>query len=560
MIRVEGNTIHVETRTLTATLTDGWVTSLKRRGGGAELMPQGAEAAKSGPAMELVYRGGEVVPLDTVVEGCVQTRGVSDHAAEVRFHSWYGDGVLFVREDAETGDLVVEPSAYSSRGGVRACRWRLAGFDRSLEVVAPFFQGVRLPADDPLLAGTHWQWPFQWEAAMVIFQGRPGGGFWVHAQDTQYRFKAVHIGSKATPHCIALDSEAFGPLEDNLSAGGLAWRINVHDGGWEGPAAAYRDWWQRTWRPQGVRRPDWLGELHLALSWCPCDAGVLDALAAVLPPRQVLLHVPGWRTDKYDQNYPTYEPSPAGREFVGRAQAMGFRVAPHFNAIDMDPTHPVYAAVRDFESRLADNQQLQGWAWAGHYLPCPSSNRALACNRDKNTMVKIHPGLGMWRSILGENIQRAAETLALETAFIDVTLCVFNLHKCIVDGQTPSEGMARLIEHVAGLGGGLTVGGEGLNEVTARGLSFAQAHLFQIWSIEAKDLARCGGAAVNDLLFGRFCRTIGYNGLGGGDEASAIKMRVHDQHGAIPTLTISKASDLTSPNAEVKALLERARE
>ena len=55
MIRVEGNAIQVETKTLTATVTDGWLTSLRRRGGGGELVPQAAEAAKGGPALELVY-------------------------------------------------------------------------------------------------------------------------------------------------------------------------------------------------------------------------------------------------------------------------------------------------------------------------------------------------------------------------------------------------------------------------------------------------------------------------------------------------------------------------
>jgi hypothetical protein len=43
-------------------------------------------------------------------------------------------------------------------------------------------------------------------------------------------------------------------------------------------------------------------------------------------------------------------------------------------------------------------------------------------------MVKVHPGLGLWRSILGESLAEASRELALETACIDVTLTTGNLH------------------------------------------------------------------------------------------------------------------------------------
>jgi len=43
-------------------------------------------------------------------------------------------------------------------------------------------------------------------------------------------------------------------------------------------------------------------------------------------------------------------------------------------------------------------------------------------------MVKVHPGLGLWRSILGESVAEASRELALESAFIDVTLTTGNLH------------------------------------------------------------------------------------------------------------------------------------
>jgi hypothetical protein len=173
-------------------------------------------------------------------------------------------------------------------------------------------------------------------------------------------------------------------------------------------------------------------------------------------------------------------------------------------------------------------------------------------------MVKIHPGLSMWRSILGENILGAARTLSLQAVFIDVTLNTYNLHNCLVESMTPTEGMRRLIEQVAALGDGLVVGGEGLNEITAQGLSFAQAHLFESWQDTRPGLERTGGCPLNEFLFGKLCRTIGYSGLGGRDHNEELRMRIHEEHGAVPTLTVKSPQEITHPNPTVKQILEKA--
>ena len=155
-------------------------------------------------------------------------------------------------------------------------------------------------------------------------------------------------------------------------------------------------------------------------------------------------------------------------------------------------------------------------------------------------------------------MEDAARALDLETVFLDVTLVSQNLHNCFVEGLTSSEGMLRLVDHVAGLGGGLVVGGEGRNEVTAQGLSFAQAHLFRSWQENAQGLERAGGCPLGELLFGRLCRTIGYSALSGRDEKQALRLRVHESLGAIPTITVDSAAEIRQPNAVVRRLLEKA--
>jgi hypothetical protein len=556
-IRVDGDQLLIETHTLLARMTRGMLTSLRSKASGEQLI---GVPKPGSPALELIYRGDEIVAIDESKFGGITTHAISDRRAEFVFHSWDGDGVIAVEADPETGAILVEPSAFSSRPGVRSCRWSIPGLRPDLELVAPFFQGVRLKLEDKLIRDTHWAWPFFWEAGLTIFQA-PKGGFWIHARDAHYRYKAIKVGSNSDPYRIGLDTESHGPIDQNLSAGGLAWRINVFQDDWTAPAEEYRQW---LWQAYGLQRdeaarPNWIHDVRFAVSWCPGSTDILDALARRLDPRKILIHYPNWRTDPYDENYPAYLPSEAGKHFVAKGQSMGFRILPHFNAIDMDPSHPAYAYLRDFQYRGIDRQDLRGWSWhQGRGLGVPESNASRAFNRDKKVMVKIHPGLGMWRSILGRNILEAVRELSLDAVFIDVTLVSHNLHNCLVDGMTSTEGMNRLIRHVAGLGNGLVVGGEGLNEITMQGQSFAQAHLFKSWQQSIDGLERTGRCDLNHRLFGRLCRTIGYSGLGGRDDNETLRMNMHIEHGAIPTVTIRSASDIEDPNPAIQRMLELA--
>ena len=555
MIRVEGARVVAETRTQRAAFERGVLASLVRRSDGRELV----KAAGEGPALELVYSESDVSPLAKQLGDEAECLRINDYRAEVRLHGWFGDGVIAIAEDVESGDVVVEPSGYSSRPGLRSVRWTIGGIEKGLKLVAPFFQGVRVELEDPLLAGVSWNWPHMWEAGLAIFEGE-GGGFWVHCRDTQYRYKRLHVDAADGKRAVGFETDGYGPMDGNLGAGGLAWRIGVFEGDWRAPAAEYREWLWKAWGLDAAKRPEWLERLRFAVSWCPTDGAILEALAKKLDPKTVLIHLPHWRTDGYDKNYPTFEPSTQGEAFVKRAQAMGFRTMPHFNAIDMDPTHPVYPYLRDFQYRTLEGRKVQGWTWVDdRVLPVPESNAARMKHQDKMTMVKIHPGLAMWRSMLTENVASAARRLALDTVFLDVTLNTWNIHNCLVENQTPTEGMKRLVSEVAAIDSGLAVGGEGRNEITMQDEAFGQVHLFMSWQESIEGLERTGGCELNEFLFGSICKSFGYTGLGGNSEAEEARMRLHLEHGAMPTVTLRGAEDIERPNRAVKEMLERAR-
>jgi len=559
-VRVAEGKVFIETHTLTAIIERGFIVSLKSRASGEEFIarPDSHRFA----ALQLLYSSAETLAIDDSKFGTITTRQLSARRAEIVFQAWDGDGVIVISADPESGDLIIEPAACSSRPGVRACRWYIAGLNDALTLVAPFFQGVAMRMDDPLLKGSRWEWPMYWEAGFAAFQSREGG-FWVRTEDVHYHYKAIKIGSDSDPFAVGFDSEAYGPIDASLSAGDIEWRINVYKGGWRVPAEMYRAWYWRAYNLEKEieRRRKWIHDVSFAISWCPGDAAILDELAKKVPPQKVLLHFPDWREDSYDENYPRYVASGGGKAFIARCRSMGFRIMPHFNSIDMDPSNPVYEHIRDFQMRSLEKKQLLGWSWyRNRGIGVPESNANRTKNRDKKVMVKVHPGLALWRSILGENIQNAVRDLSLETVFIDVTLHSYNLFNCFVDSTSPSEGMKKLISHIGRLENGLVVGGEGLNEITAQGLSFAQAHLFNSWHDSVDGLDRAGKCNLNEILFGKLCRTIGYSGLGGSSPNEELRMRVHIEHGAIPTVTISSARDIANPNPAVKKMLDMAME
>jgi hypothetical protein len=557
-VLVKDHKVFIETQTLTAVIEKGVLTSLKSKMNEEEFIEKPDTVHFR--ALQLLYPDNEIIQVNQEKFGNIETHQISDQRAEIVFHSWDGDGVLFISTDDETGDLLIEPSAYSSRPGVLACRWSVSGIKPSLELVAPLFQGIKLKLDDPLIRNTRWRWPSSWEAGFAVFQS-VDGGFWIHTQDNRYRFKALQTGSEADPYMIGLDSEAFGPVDNNLSAGGICWRINTYKGDWHVPAERYRQWYWQAYNleTEMQKRQPWIDDVKLAISWCPGDPDILYTLAKKVPPEKVLLHFPDWRTDQYDENYPDYNANESAKIFISKCQEMGFRIMPHFNSIDMDPSNPVYSLVRDFPYRSVETKQLQGWSWyEDRVIGVPESNLNRLKNRDKKVMVKIHPGLSMWRSILGERILKASSELTLNTVFIDVTLCIWNIHNCMVESMSPAEGMNLLIRHIAGLGNGLVVGGEGLNEITAQGLSFGQVHLFQSWQTSTEGLERTGGCPLNDFLFGKLCRTFGYTGLGGRNKDEELRMNIHLDHGAIPTITIGSAEEIANPNSAVKKMLDIA--
>jgi hypothetical protein len=91
-----------------------------------------------------------------------------------------------------------------------------------------------------------------------------------------------------------------------------------------------------------------------------------------------------------------------------------------------------------------------------------------------------------------------------------------------------------------------------------QGLSFAQTHLFRSHHVSIEGLERCGGCDLNNILFNNLSKAIGYSGLAGETEDQILRGRIHEEHGAVPTLIVARPEQIATPNPEVQRILDLA--
>ena len=562
MIKVTGNRIEIETRTLTAKLLNGWLVSLRSKDTGDEYIAN-AQPDK-GCALELVYANNEAIPISAGPMSTFEAFQITNSIAEVRYHNWDGDGILLFREDEENGDLLIEPSAYSTRPGVRSVRYNLKNLRHDLRLVAPLSQGIEIDFDDPFINGFRTPWPFGWQAGMVVAAGIKGG-VWIHVRDSEFRFKTLNVGAPGDPFGFGFESDNYGPITELLSAGGLVWRINVYKGDWHVPAAIYRDWLWEAYdlKKQETLRPEWLDKLSLAITWCPGDLKLLDALSKKIDPRKVIIHFPNWRTHEYDEDYPYFQASDTGRVFVAKCKGMGFHVMPHCTSMAIDSSLPEFSYLADFTIRDLETGRRRGWCWVDNSdaMGVPGSHIMLMNRKSNKVMYKVHTAFPTWHSILREHIREAVEDMDLENVFIDTPHCLYNVRQSLINNMPTTKGLLQEVSHLQAIGRNgrpLYIGGESLNEITMQRLSFGQIHLSSFNDTEI--LARTGKCDLNRFMFGKLVCLFGYNNVHGNTKDSEAFMRANLDHGAIPTIQVRSAEEIINPNPAITKMIKMANE
>lgn len=519
-LRAEGQTLHIESPTFLARMEGPTLVSFVHRGAGAEFCRADADRFP----LQLCYADGAILDEDRGQQ--ITVRPLSELAARVIVAGNDSDRELFVRLDPPTGDLCVTPGGQSARRGVLSIRWNLA-FARDAALVLPCVNGMRVETGRAHPREHRFPWPFEWNAQLVIAERR-GISMMLHSQDTAFKFKALDLrrgpDGAAT---LGFDSEQVGPVHDNRTAGGVEWRLNAYDGGWQVPARRFRDWMEAAYDLAARRaaRPAWVDDIAFSFQWATANPALLDALAALHPPARTLIHLAfGWRHHPYDVQYPDYTPNAAARAFMQKAHVMGFKVMPHFNHWACHDRHPVFQRVRDWQIRSVGGNEPMGWYWP------PDTH-------EMTRLAYIHPGLGLWRRALIDAILEVVEILDPPAIFLDQTLWTPNTDNGLAENRTTMEGMLQLHKELDAIRPGLVLAGEGLTEISAQYESFAQAHIFGGWDGALAPEHVEAALPVSAFLWEKHTRLVGYYHLNPYDRDVDAGIEVYRRLGALPTYT-----------------------
>ena len=538
-VAVEGQRITARTATVTAVFEGAALVSLTPAGEEAQF----AHPTASARGVDLTYLNGEILGDDK--HQTVSVKQLSPLAARVDVAGDMGRRTLCIGVDAASGDVLVTPDGLSDRRGVRAVRWTVS-LEPSATLILPAVNGLIVRPDAPHPSARRFGWPFEWNAQLAVIR-REGWTAMIHAEDRDCRFKALQMTRTGPRIELGFESESPGPLWDNRTAGGVTWRVNAYQGDWQVPAKRYRAWMEAAYDLAGKRagRPAWIEGVRMAFCWAGSNPAMLEAMAAVHPPSETLIHLSGWRTSKYDVDYPDYVPSEQDLAFMAKAREMGFHVMPHFNYFAIDIDHPVFEELGPWQLRTVDRNVPDGWNWPPETY-------------DYTRMAYLHPGLGRWRETLIERTLEACAKMGTDVAFLDQTLCTWNTDNGLVQGMNTVQGMRELQERFAAVQPGLVLAGEGLNEISFQRQAFAQAHILDGWGkLEPKHLEVQHG--INAFLWAGHTRMVGYYHLTPGQADMELGVGVYERMGAIPTLITGNPKDLSEPSELTKRVLERAR-
>jgi len=179
MIRLSAKGLIAESATTRVEFEGIRLVSVQDAATGEEFLDR--SLAEGTPGFELLHQNGKADPLGVhPLASQVSYTLLTEHIAEILLNDWECDLSLRVSIDEATGDILVEPSAWTMQGGIAGIGMNVLGVRRELDVVGPFQQGARLPMAHPQMAGKVADWPANWEAGFLIFAGK-GSGFTVQA-------------------------------------------------------------------------------------------------------------------------------------------------------------------------------------------------------------------------------------------------------------------------------------------------------------------------------------------------------------------------------------------
>ncbi len=348
------------------------------------------------------------------------------------------DGVhtvtVLVGEDQATQEIFVRVQGTSTQQGVQSVIWGIQGFDPALgKLVLPAEAGITFDASAQPSVVVE-QYPTHWEAQFAIYEAA-AGSFMVYAPESNPHFKRLWASRQFGTLDLGLEVFARAPYSSATAVPLVEWRLKSFAGNWKPAADYYRNWSSSQWPVRSFdSRREWTKQIRGVVTIINPDPSYLNPLAARLDPTKTLLYLINWRQDTYDVNYPDYTPGPNTAAFVKQAQAMGFRIMLHANALGVATYNPAYQTVSQYQIRDPDSGNPIFWPtglWPG-VEPPPGFLPSFAF---------ISPCAPEFRALIREALRPAIDALQPDAIHLDAGGVLLNDANGLLNGETTIQGM-----------------------------------------------------------------------------------------------------------------------
>jgi len=362
---------------------------------------------------------------------------------------------MSVIADHETQDIVVTLWGEANREGVTGLTWGIRGLDLSAGRLVLPAQGGCFADRKSAPAALTLAYPTQWEAQVVIWEGKRGG-FVVYSRDDRPRFKKFHLIRRGDYADVGFETEAVAPWSKAGGVPQLEWRLNAFRGDWSVPATGYRNLMHFLRKPveaRGARA--WVSGIRRVtpVDAEKLDAALLDSLAKENDPRATLLYLRNWQ--RAGSDVAEYAPRDGVRSLVSRARERGFRVMLHTDLPGLALSHPDYPRVRRYHVRDSRTGTEE--------IRSPDS-----------AFVYVNPASSSYRSLVLARLRAIVEEIEPDAFHLAGSSVMFNDGNGLIADRNYAQGAVTLYRTLLRNFPALALGSEGVNEVTLPYVWFAR--------------------------------------------------------------------------------------
>lgn len=491
---------------------------------------------------------------------------VGSHSIEYEYLSAQKDKSMTIGYSVDTTsqDLLISLRGKGKQKGLSGIRLGLASISCRGNLLVPALNGIKAVPGDSFykFESPTWAWPSGWQVPLAIFNDALGG-FWVHAQDTENRFKQFRYNYKGNGTWnVAFDTINNAPFSLHDSIESVTWRLNTYKGDWTIPADQYKHWAYKAYNivEKERYRPNWMNSLQLIIKHADyiSDKQItqfLDLLQKHVDPPRTLLFMTHWSDPT--PIIPNWVASERGVRFNNEARKRGFRTMYFANYFGITPDHPKFDEFKPHFIRNPYTQEPEGWNLKEEWSEAT-----------KIQLYYVNPACKGWRDYQISQFKALFEKSFADGLFIDQTFVIFNDGNGLIEGQSTVDGNLAFHRELLEAIPDIAVGGEGINEITMQYESFCELHFLSLemkkdqngnlnWEINAAAFDRMVPLVSRIIL--PYTRPIGY--LGFPDTRSSFyggwRDALHIYKG-ISTLTRPTIDEIKGPDSEVRRVMKEA--